>query len=60
MIRFVIVLAIIVGVVGVAYYYMSVKEGHEIVKQQTEAALQAHLNTKIPPGAVMEDGTVGE
>ncbi len=60
MIRFVIVLAIIVGAVGVAYYYISVQQSHEIVKQQTEAALQAHLNTRIPPGAVMEDGTVGE
>lgn len=61
MLKFIIGLILIIAAVTGGYYYFSVRQNHEAVKDQTEAQLQVHVQQKkIPAGAVMEDGTLPE
>ena len=59
-IRFVIFLALIIIAVVGGYYYLSVRQNHQVVEQQTQPFLDARIKGAIPQGAVTEDGAVGE
>lgn len=66
MIKFIFGLVAIIVAVGIAYYYLSVKpitdsQRAQLQPAQQGAAANVEVRTNpIPPGAVMEDGTLPE
>ncbi len=65
MVKFIFGLVAIIVAVGAAYYYLTVKPITDaqptLQPSQQGAAAKAEVRTNpIPPGAVMEDGTLPE
>ena len=63
MFKFIIGLAVLIAIVGAAYYYITIKPATAGADQPQRPASSAQIEASarvIPPGAKMEDGTLPE